>query len=176
MSANMDTTSPFDGQDEYDLEGLYEYLREPAEKARADVEAWNALVKGWGDKPLPPKAFEQHPAANMIAGVFEQVGIDREAALELTAMALGGSNQELRDQVEKTPQAVADLLDVADLSADPATIYTRVFCLSRMVEACRLLLLLRTSTPKDLAGLPVENVPSCILVRTADVREGGDDE
>lgn len=181
MSTNTDTTPAFDVQGEDGLAGLHEYLRERSESARAKVAAWNQRVELWrsrhGDKPLPIKAFEQHPAADMIAGIFEQAGIvDRAGALQGVANVLSASNEDLRKSIPFLQQSAAQLLDSADLTANPASslVKARFYGLSATVAG--LLLELRTTTSDEICGLPVENIPDCILARTADVREGGDNE
>jgi len=181
MSTNTDTTPAFDVQGEDGLAGLHEYLRERSESARADVAEWNARVDLWrsrhGDKPIPPKAFEQHPAAEILASMFIQAGIvDEAGALQGVANLLSASNEDLRRSIPFLQQCAAQLLDSAGLTADPASslVKARFYGLSATVAG--LLLELRTITSEEICGLPVENIPGCIVARTADVVEGGDDE
>lgn len=168
-------------QDDDALSGLDEYLREGCETAHADVAKWNAKLDDWharnGKKPIPLKAFEQHPAAPMLAGIFVRSGIiDEAGALQGAANALSASNSDLRKSISFLQQFAAQLLDSAELTAEPATslVKARFYGLSATIAG--LLLELRSTASKEICGLPVENIPGCILARTADVREGGDDE
>ncbi|BBC73370.1 conserved hypothetical protein [Altererythrobacter sp. B11] len=180
----------FDGQDSSEntgetqedtdgVAGLHAYIRERGKSARDDVAKWNARVEAWrnkhGDKFIPRKAFVDHPAAEMLAGIFEQSNIvEHEGALELASRVLSVSNDGLRRTAEDLPQYVAQLLDVAHLSGDPAASYVKARLWGLMGQVCGLLLELRTTTSEEIHGLPVENIPACILARTADVRESGD--
>jgi hypothetical protein len=173
----QDTETAPEMQGDEELTGLHEYVRERGESARLEVAKWNAQVELWrsryGDEPIPEKVFEQHPAARMIAGVFEQSGIvTGYQAVALAAHLLIGSNEDLREMVAKAPNVAAQLLDLADLSANPAVSYSRALLYGQMATASGLLLDLRTTTNDEICGLPVENIPGCILVRTADVQEG----
>ncbi|MCL6251118.1 hypothetical protein M3P36_08695 [Altererythrobacter sp. KTW20L] len=178
MSENHTQAAP-EIQGEDDLSGLHEYLRERGESARAEVARWNALIEAWrnkhGDKPLQRKAFEKHPAAEMLASIFEQSKIvEHEGALHLAAFALAASNEGLRECIDAMPQFAAQLFDVAHLSADPAASYAKGRTWGLMAQVCGLLLELRTATSEQIHGLPVADIPGCILARTADVRESGD--
>ncbi|MEL7831519.1 hypothetical protein AAG604_03180, partial [Citromicrobium bathyomarinum] len=59
------------GQEEAEaLADLCALIRERRETALADVSAWNRRVETWrakhGPKPIPVKAFEEHPASDML--------------------------------------------------------------------------------------------------------------
>lgn len=163
------------------LEGLHEDLQERGESARATVAVWNKRVELWrlrhGDKPIPAKAFKDHPAADMIAGMLEQSGLfTDEGAVDAGSALLVCSNKELRQVKADALQSAAQLFDVAHLAADPALNYAkaRMFCHGARVAGR--LLEWRTITSEEICDLPVENISICILARTADVREGGDNE
>jgi len=167
-----------EAQVQYDLSEFHEYVRERSETARAEVSDWNARVEKWrdlyGDKPLPPSAWEKHPAAAMLAGIFEHSGlVDHKGALSLAVKLLPGSNYELRRMEIEVPQHVAQLLDYAPHRSNPEKSTAEALMLGRMGIVAGLLVEWRTT--EDVCGLPANNVPTCILARTADVREGGDD-
>lgn len=181
MSIDSDNTPAFDGQEEDALAGLHDYLRQRAESARSEVVKWNAVVDEWrvhhGRAPIPIKAFEKHPAAAMLANIFQDSGIVEEAgALQGAAMALCATNGELRSAIPYLEQLAAQFLDSADQTSDPVKSLLKARFYGLLVNAVGLLLELRTTTSKEIFGLPVANIPGCILARTADVREGSGDE
>lgn len=177
-SENSENDAP--AQDEAEaLAGLYAHIRASGEAARDKVAKWNGRVEKWrarnGDEFIPRKVFEQHPAAEMLAGIFEQSNIvEREGALELASRVLSVSNDGLRSTSELSAQFAAQMFDIAHQTENPAASYCKARLWGVMGQVCGLLLELRTTTSEEIHGLPVADIPGCILARTADVRESGD--
>ncbi len=181
MSVKMDTTPAFDVQGEDGLSGLHEHLREGGESARAKVAVWNKRVELWrsryGEKPIPAEVFKDHPAADMIVNMLRQSSLfEDEKIEEAAAGVLSLSNASIRRMYLDCRRYSAVALDSVDFSADQLLAYERGSRFAFMAQVSGLLLELRTTTSEEICGLPVENIPGCILARTADVREGGDDE
>lgn len=162
-------------QGDPDLSGLHEYVRERGESARLDVANWNARVELWrsryGDKEIPEKMFEQHPAAEMIRQWLLPDELGSEFADFWAAKILSLSNSTARTESEGCKRFAAVRLDTIDKSDDQMAAFQGAELCNVVSAALDTLLLLRTTTAEDLAGLPIEKIPGCILVRTADVRE-----
>jgi len=180
---NQDNTKyAEEGQEEAEaLADLRDHIRERCETAQADVAAWNRRVETWrakhGPKPIPVKAFDEHPASDMLLHLAlgeDCDWIDESAMQGLVSKALASSNRDLRRSIPFMKRATAAMFETATHAANPAGMIARAVFNSGTTNMVRMLIELRTAT--DFCGLEPDKVAGCILVRTVDVQEGeGDD-
>ncbi|MXP09604.1 hypothetical protein [Pseudoblastomonas halimionae] len=177
-----DTKNADQAQEEAEvLADLSALIRERYETALADVSAWNHRVEVWrakhGPKPIPVKAFKEHPASDMLLllALGEDCDwIDESAMRGLVSKALASSNRDLRRSIPFMKRATAAMFETATRAANPAGMMARAVFNCGITNMLGMLIELRTAT--DFYGLEPDKVAGCILVRTADVQEGeGDD-
>lgn len=160
------------------LAELRDHLREPAEKARGDVEVWDATVAEWhstmGDTPIPFEAFREHPAFEIVTGWLRNSDVIDDKVIEPAAMQiLSRSNAQLHLEIEGCQHAAAARMDTLNYSADKEAALATVLALNAMTAALVSLLHLRTATDDDLiAGFKVDEIAGYIRARTLDVGEG----
>lgn len=164
---------------DFDLAELRDLIRLGCDAACVDVGKWEARVDKWrakhGDKPIPVKAFEQHPAADMLLQFLageECDWIDHVAVGKTVCEALASSTQDLRKGIAFMERTTAAMFESAAHANDPVSLMAGAVMGSRIANMIKMLIELRTST--DFYGLKPDKVAGCIRVRTTDVQEGGD--